>query len=142
MTTIAWDGKNLAADTLVGLDGSVYEYKTKIEVVKTAFETYQFASCGQSQDAYIFIEWLKSGMKDNRPHVSEGFCAILIINHKQVYQVEHKLFLEHIAGKTAIGSGWMWAKAALDLGKNAIEAVEYAITKDLYSGGEVHSISV
>lgn len=36
------------------------------------------------------------------------------------------------------GSGSDWALAALDFGKTAKEAVEYAITKDFCSGGKVH----
>ncbi len=37
-----------------------------------------------------------------------------------------------------IGSGGDFAMAALDFGKTAKEAVEYAITKDYCSGGKVH----
>ena len=36
------------------------------------------------------------------------------------------------------GSGNEFAIAALDAGKTAKEAVEYAITKDYFSGGKVH----
>jgi len=38
----------------------------------------------------------------------------------------------------AQGSGDQWALAALDFGDSAREAVEYAMTKDVYSGGKVH----
>lgn len=38
----------------------------------------------------------------------------------------------------AVGSGGNWALSSLDHGKSAKEAVEYAITKDIYSGGKVH----
>ena len=37
----------------------------------------------------------------------------------------------------AIGSGCQFSIGALDHGKSAKEAVEYAITKDCYSGGKV-----
>ena len=36
------------------------------------------------------------------------------------------------------GSGGEFAIAALDMGKTAKEAVEYAMTRDFYSGGKVH----
>ena len=36
------------------------------------------------------------------------------------------------------GSGNEFAIAALDMGRSAKEAVEYAMTKDFYSGGKVH----
>lgn len=38
----------------------------------------------------------------------------------------------------ATGSGNEFALAALDFGKTAKEAVEYAATKDCYTGGKVH----
>lgn len=38
------------------------------------------------------------------------------------------------------GSGDQWALAALDHGKSAKEAVEYAKTRDCYTGGEVHTL--
>ena len=37
----------------------------------------------------------------------------------------------------AIGSGADFALAAMDLGKTAKEAVEYAMTRDVYTGGKV-----
>ncbi len=42
----------------------------------------------------------------------------------------------------AYGSGQDFALAALDHGKNAKEAVEYAITRDIYSGGEIQVVDI
>lgn len=39
---------------------------------------------------------------------------------------------------SAIGSGQSFALSALDFGCNAKEAVEYAMTRDIYTGGKVH----
>ncbi len=44
-----------------------------------------------------------------------------------------------IEGSCAYGSGWKWAQAAMDCGMSAPEAIEYAITKDIYTGGDVHA---
>lgn len=38
----------------------------------------------------------------------------------------------------SLGSGGLWALAAMDFGCTAKEAVKYAITRDIYSGGKVH----
>ncbi len=38
----------------------------------------------------------------------------------------------------AAGSGQSFALAALDFGKSAKESVEYAMTRDIYTGGKVH----
>lgn len=40
------------------------------------------------------------------------------------------------------GSGEAYAQAALDFGKSAKEAVEYAMTRDCKTGGEVHVFKV
>lgn len=37
-----------------------------------------------------------------------------------------------------IGSGASFALSALDFGKSAKESVEYAMTRDIYTGGKVH----
>lgn len=38
----------------------------------------------------------------------------------------------------AVGSGQSFALAALDFSKTAKESVEYAMTRDIYTGGKVH----
>lgn len=42
----------------------------------------------------------------------------------------------------AQGSGWKWAQAAMDLGLSAVQAVEYACKKDIYTGGQVNHVDV
>lgn len=42
----------------------------------------------------------------------------------------------------AIGSGGVYAVCAMDLGKGAIDAVEYAKTRDVYTGGKVNVFKV
>ena len=42
-----------------------------------------------------------------------------------------------ITGPVTIGSGCEFALAACDLGKTAVEAVEYASTRDVFTGGGV-----
>ena len=41
----------------------------------------------------------------------------------------------------AIGSGEMYALAAMDLGKTSREAVKYAMTRDIYSGGKIKTMT-
>lgn len=38
----------------------------------------------------------------------------------------------------AVGSGQQFALSALDFGKSAKDAVKYAATRDIYTGGKVH----
>ncbi|MBX2848912.1 MAG: hypothetical protein KTR16_11370 [Acidiferrobacterales bacterium] len=39
-----------------------------------------------------------------------------------------------------LGSGGAWAQAALDFGKAPEEAIKYAMTKDIYTGGKVKKV--
>jgi ATP-dependent protease HslVU (ClpYQ) peptidase subunit len=42
----------------------------------------------------------------------------------------------------AIGSGWAFAISAMDFGRCAEEAVEYAAKRDLYTGGKITVVNV
>lgn len=68
--------------------------------------------------------------------IKKGECVggvyMAIKNQSDIYK---ECILDHNFG---IGSGGYWAISALDFGATAKEAVEYAMTKDVYSGGKVH----
>ena len=68
-------------------------------------------------------------------------CGALLIKNGCVYLVEVNdgaiCGHEKLTCNDSIGSGYQFALAALDFGKSAKEAVEYAITKDCYTGGKV-----
>lgn len=55
----------------------------------------------------------------------DGFCIVAKLNDS-----------------FAMGSGYKFAIAALDLGKTAKEAVNYAKTRDIYTGGRVRVFDV
>jgi len=46
--------------------------------------------------------------------------------------------LDELPCNESLGSGGWFAMAAVDLGKTARESVEYAMTRDVYTGGKVH----
>ncbi|MBE0368929.1 proteasome subunit alpha [Pseudoalteromonas aurantia] len=51
-------------------------------------------------------------------------------------------YLEPLEQSWAIGSGAKWAIAAMDFGKNAIDALSYACTRDKSTGGQLQSFHV
>lgn len=69
-------------------------------------------------------------------------CSALLLSGGIVYlvHVNDKAICSHeeLTTNESLGSGYKFAIAALDFGKSAKEAVEYAITKDCYSGGDIH----
>ena len=68
--------------------------------------------------------------------IKDGNCFDVIVNKEgycEYFQLGHN---------DSKGSGSELALAALDFGKTAKEAVEYAMTRDIYSGGKVHAYDI
>ena len=77
--------------------------------------------------------------------ITDVECKAIAIINGSVYLVSNegdKTFVSPIRWNDAIGSGEDYAKAALDFGKSAKEAVEYAMTRDTGTGGKVHVFDV
>lgn len=138
MTTIVFDGQILAADSLVVTSDSAFRFMNKIVELDS---TSGFSLCGEAQDIFLAKEWFESDRKGEKPKLSEH-CSGLFWDAGTLYAFEDKLTLMKVdrAVCYADGSGWKWAMAAMDHGKNAIEAVEYAGTKDCSTGGKVYSV--
>lgn len=67
-------------------------------------------------------------------------CRALFISNGKVYLAVNSdgyMLVEELGANCGLGSGAYWAESALDFGKTAKEAVEYAATKDCYTGGKV-----
>lgn len=148
MTTIAFDGKTLAADTQASGD-HVWETQDKIRVIKNPitgdpknppqYEIKLCAGAGYLEDAIAFFNWIESG--GDKPKLDEGFTGIKIENgvctqyHDSLVGFEKKPPL-------AFGSGSQFAIAAMYCGKTAEEAVELAIKLDANTGGDVVTLGV
>ena len=81
MTTIAWDGKILAADRLVTRGDVIYDYQDKIYKLKNGD---RIACAGSCEDTLKVIEWLENGSKSNKPTVN-NFQAILVTTEGEAY---------------------------------------------------------
>lgn len=140
MTTIAWDGKTLAVDSLVERRGSIAFYESKLLIDK---EKGAVACVGDRQDAKAFGQWFLSDFKGDPPKINQDYFTGIFLDLKGVLMYyETRLFGYPISNyPTAWGAGWEWAQAALDHGKDAVEAIEYAITRDPFTGGEVNSFT-
>lgn len=135
MTTIAWDGRMLAADrcrvSTTGMKQSV------VKVIDAG--EYVFAVCGDLVDKPTVARWLIAGAKwEERPELDRDVCAGIAVRKKDaaVFLVEGKrpTLNELPPGPTAVGSGSPYAVAAMACGKNAREAVEIATMFDESTG--------
>jgi len=134
MTTIAWDGKTLAADSQTGM---FKRDAVKIHRLRRGL----FGSCGALQDNVAVKEWLDDPDRP-KPSVDDGFHGILIENGK-VFSIENKLVLMDEHGQFfACGSGREYAMAAMHLGCDARAAVSVAGVFDHCTGGEIIALEL
>lgn len=135
MTTIAWDGKTLAADKQMTNHGLALR-ATKIKQIGDLF----VAVSGAWDNAQGMFDWVREGMaREKYPSFQgdpDGFVGMLVVNASgdavvferfaTPYPVEEPPF--------AMGSGRDFALGAMHAGATAEEAVRIAIALDASSG--------
>lgn len=149
MTTIAWDGRVLAADGRI-TEGSHIFSEEFIKIQPPVNKRLMFA--GQKVIAYgiagnfdlmaDFEHWLE---KDCEHDIFTGGdinsdCILILQKCVMLCDSVSGGRFAMLAGKIAIGSGGMYARSAMKMGLNAVEAVDHAKLFDCYSGGITRSV--
>lgn len=138
MTTIAYDGKTLAADTL-----ATDHWGLKNDVMKL-FSGDGFMLGGAGGLAPILKWWqtaqtvpdiLAYGYPDF--HKDDNDPTILLVMPQAIYTHSEGTFIKQSREYHAIGSGRDFALAAMRLGATAVEAIEIAMEFDNNTGGRV-----
>jgi hypothetical protein len=135
MTTIAWDGKMLAADRCSCSAGCFRFPITKLKRLK---DGRLYASAGDTSDGVLVRQWLDGEIPD-KPKIDEDSFVALIVSSDGAFRMEGKLVSWPVEAPHAIGSGREYAIAAMYLGKSAVEAVEIAALFDPNTGMGVNS---
>lgn len=152
MTTIAWDGHTLAADsqsTLGDLICSLKEQKiyyppNGVEWRVNAEKILAVGTAGDCGAEFELQEKLANGITyATEFSTAFGFSAIAICGTNRAYLISSKedsarISLSLQIDPYASGSGATVAITAMHLGKCAVDAVHTAIEMDVYSGGLVH----
>jgi hypothetical protein len=134
MTTIVYDhnAQLIACDSRRSSNGLI---KTDSAIKYRYSGANLFFMCGFTCDMAKLIEAYNGkeveACESHALVVSDGIVKLCGIE-------DGKFWIEPVDHNESIGSGSSFALAALDFGKSAKEAVEYAITRDCYSGGKVH----
>ena len=139
MTTVAFDGRVMAADTGVG-----YPYIDEVRIAKVRW--VDEALLGFAGDMMLierFIEWYVGDRKDlaELGPSNDGLSVLAAEEGRILYWDEHGRCVQQEA-PCAIGSGAMLAMGAMLTGATAAEAVEIALRLDPHTNGEVRSISL
>lgn len=136
MTTIAFDGKTVAADSLC-----VGECRHRVQKL-VRIDGKIIGCSGGWSDANRFIRWVKEGCPaEDTPELSEEFNALVV--HPDGSYIVFENALEPMTFDDpffAIGSGQAAAMGAMRAGANAKRAVEIACDVDPYSLGPVKTM--
>jgi 20S proteasome alpha/beta subunit len=135
MTTIATDGKVIAADSR-----TTYGNIVATEKCKKIFE-YKDGSvvgCGGNRgEIRDFKKWCQNGRIDSERPELEDFFAVELTPSGKLYGYDNSCTRIKVEPPFAAGTGGDIALGAMLSGKSPKEAVELAIKKDIYSGGKV-----
>lgn len=151
MTTIAYKDGIIAYDSRSTRDRVVISDKSS---KKNETEKYIYFYSGSVDEIHQFIDLHENNTKYDMP-----ICVNAFIVDKETNRVFYsgvsnestptgepalRLWKHEIDydGINAIGSGWVQAFTAMDLGMSAKKAVEYAATRDIYTGGEINIFEI
>jgi hypothetical protein len=139
MTTIAWDGKTLAADTQATSSGMPYK---AIKLFALA-DGSLFAGSGDYGQILAVKDWLEGGsVLADRPK-ADDFAGLLVTPTGEAFKLEDALMrIPLFQPFFAIGSGRDFAMAAMHCGRRAREAIEIATLFDVFTGGEIVAFEV
>lgn len=139
MTTIAYDGKTLAADRMAqNVNGVFVASVCKVLRAKTGDVV---SWCGNHAWRDRLLTWVNGGMLYEAP--KGEYSALVVHPDGKCWRVEgdNGGWFE-VDAPYADGSGMEFALAAMACGKTAAEAVEIACRFDTASGGGVDSVEI
>lgn len=137
MTTIVYDHENklIACDSRETTAGGfiVTDNATKFDRVNGDM----WFICGNKADKELFID----NFEHNKQVPENVSCSGLLVRDKKVYKVcneEGVYKLDELPSNEGLGSGGWPALCAVDLGHSAEDAVSYAMTRDVFTGGKIY----
>lgn len=131
MTTVAFDGISLAADSLHTWNGCRDLHEPKAWRVRGLI----VAGAGPTSLILRFRQWVAEGMEDESPLFDEEDGAGLVIPPTGPGACFGSKGAWPVRGPYAIGSGEPFARAAMACGKTAEQAVRIAAQFDTSTGG-------
>jgi len=142
MTTIAWTGEEVAADTR-GTVGQLVQQSPTIKLIKRKGVIYcltgDFAQC------LAVVDWLSSGadIEEAPAFIDEPGFDILAIENSVTGNIFSNSYHPYpVEPPVTLGTGHEIALGAIMAGATAYEAVEYACRLDMNSGLPVQKMKV
>jgi hypothetical protein len=147
MTTIAWDGTTLAADSC-SWSGPARRRVLKVFKIKSPDgRKYLVAFAGSGALAIAARDWMRGDAERPRPldfikpEDLENQFALVIDDKRQVWQLSGQLVYTRMRERIyAFGGGHEFAWGALEAGATAVQAVRIAIKRSDMAGLGVDSV--
>ena len=157
MTTIAWDGETIAADSQDTYNDMKTLSSQKLFRIDWDDGTADIlATAGHGSAGMVFIEWYegnpeldidpqeyKLAINDTNLVDWDDDFHILVWNDDGLFEVDRYYKMSKVDEPFfAVGSGACAALGAMHMGATAKEAVEIAKKIDLYTGGKVKTLTL
>lgn len=141
MTTIAWDGKTLAADRRVSYNSISDASRTKISKTDKGL----CGAAGTSSIAAAFQRWFIAGEEGEVPPLAkdgEQATGFIIRPDGRRFMYDSYGYYEVDCGPFALGTGYEIALGAMTAGCDAVGAVAAAAKYDGFTSWEVDSLEL
>jgi hypothetical protein len=142
MSTVAYDGKTIAADSQGTTSGGIEPVPfKKIWRIKKHAQWTLAGGVGDYDACVTFVKWVMAGCCEKMPEANLDDVVLFTVDKKFRLQIIGSQGFPILTIKTpyAMGSGGDYALAAMICGKTAREAVKVAIQLDANSGGRIVS---
>lgn len=147
MTTIAFDGSTIAADTMNQDGHGLKDYASKLMIGKNLIvggsgQRHQIRNWWNKVKTMTVSEMIEHGYPDF--HQEENDPAIMLVDAVTLkcYKLAGSMFQLCSRDFHAIGSGRDYALAALHMGRSAQQAVHVAMEFDAGTGGEIEVVKL
>lgn len=141
MTTVAWDGTYMVGDTQGSAGSTIFKVIKVWKVEPKGMDPILLGGAGSYPDIIAFKMWVEAGMDLTKwpPHMRPDESTILLVKKDgTMMRFEGSPYPLPIMEKfSAIGSGGRVAMAAMEMGADAVRAVEIAKKYDLETNGEL-----
>lgn len=140
MTTIAYNhqDRQISWDGRATRDGVSTDTNIQKKIVK---DGVTFFITGVFSDQSKMVDYYFGGRHEFIPE-----CNCFAVDDGKIFYCgvteNHELWKEEVTTNQAIGSGWKFALAAMDFGQSAKDAVKYASTRCIYTGGRIRVFNI
>ena len=145
MTTIAWDGKTVAADTLT-VCGFQRNGKPAQKLFPRTLSGKVYAMSGLFGWAAPWIAWHEAGadpaLAPATPNQEQRGSFIVFDKGRCFYCATDFPYLVEAGAPDAWGTGQEYAIGAMRAGASAVQAVRIAADVDIHTGGDIQEIDL